>query len=440
MSKFHYFFRRLLEPGLRYFSLALIALILLAALFSRPLFSYQSQDIRRINKPGHPQLELSGFGMQEKLLVKYLREEYIRDLTLKYDPYLRSELESIPAGAQDPLETSYRSYLLNQQADARFELSIIQGLPAYENYYFALYVPSLLPFMPTAVMTPSEDISSPAAWENSIRNGLADSSPYIRATAANLQEQLPIRLDSFSASGLLYSLLTNLRLLLILLPLTAFLLLFRGPDRSFRSETGSVTLHRIAAGFLYSAVVLLLMEFLIYVILSLRFGDAEGAMYVWQSFGFSESSGMVLRLREFLLILFLGDISFCLFVITLAAAFHQLTENTFVSAACAAFTLLVPFASLSSVRNSLDGSLSFLWPFQYLFWDLTLNKTQYNLTSVTFLPSVAAKPLQVILTLAIGNILLLTFLPILGRVRQVLPKKKRLQDAVSAQVSPSDQM
>lgn len=412
MKQFNYLFYRLLGPGMTLISAFSFLLLLLAAIFAGSLYSYQSADIIRLQKSGYAQLEFSTNTNQDELLIKYDRQEYIRDLTLHYAPYLRSELDELPTtvaqpGTEDKGLMTYRNYLLNQQSDVTFNLRIAQGF-SDEEYYFAMYVPSQPNVLGKPL--PDGDRSSAQAWESFIKAGLASDAPFDRAYAKNLAGQLPLSFDAFSASGLLYELMRSFRFYLVFIPLGAFLLLFDPIDRNFRVKTAKLTVRKVLACFLYSATAIIAMRLLIYGFLTLRFGDVEGAMYVvpaWTDF----SKGVIpsiFRLREIIVYLTLIDLSFLFFVTTFCALLYHLTGDSLSAVAATIFSLLLPGVSLLETLGQLPKTV--FTPFQYLFWNIRINPQQVTDRQI-------AKSREVLVAMFISILVLLVILPLVIRLQ-----------------------
>lgn len=394
-------------------------LILVAALFSQSLYSYQSVDIIRLQKSGQAQLEFSTNLIQDELLIKYDRQEYMRDLTLDYMPYLQSELDENPSvpgqpGLEDKGLMTYRNYLLKQQTEANRSLRLVEGL-SNEDYYFALYAPSYYGSGFDG-FSPNETENYAKAFEPMIASGLVSTSPFDRAFAQNLQGRLPVRLDAFSASGLLYKLLYNFRFFLILFPLVAVLLLFDPADRNLRSLTAKLILQKILACFIYCSAAILIMRLLIYGILVLRFGDGEGAMYLvppWTQF--LDQAGPIGTLREHLGFLTLMDVSFLLFVTTLTAGLVLLTGDGLSAATATLLSLLLPGVGVPPILA--QNYSGFFTPFHYLFWDtrLSLSGSTVDHASAEFL----ARPQSVLLANLGSVLVILVALPWLIRLQKV---------------------
>lgn len=431
MKQFNYLFGRLLGPGLTLVNTFSFLLLLLVASFAGSLYSYHSADIIRLQKSGHAQLEFSANTGQDKLLIKYDRQEYIRDLTQNYTPYLRGELDELPLpSAQPDIEDkavmTYRNYLLNQQSDVTFNLRIAQGFSDSE-YYFSMYVPSqpsdLSQFLPDG------DRSTAQAYESLIQAGLASISPFDRAYAKNLEGQLPLRFDAFSASGILYELMRSFRFYLVFIPLGAFLLLFDPVDRNFRAKTTKLTVQKILACFLYSATVITAMRLLIYGFLTLRFGDAEGSMYVvpaWTDL----SSGVIppiFRLREMIVYLTLIDLSFVFFVTAFCALLYHLIGDSLSAVAATIFSLLLPGINLVSTLG--QPTKPVVSPFQYLFWDIRMDPSRVtDHWIVLSAGETIANSQDVIVSLFISILVLLMMLPLVIRLQDKIKhyRTKRL--------------
>lgn len=432
MRTFNYLIRRLLQPGMSLFTAGLFGLVLLAAILGQPLFAYQSQDIIRLQEKGQAQLEFHAYGSQDEILVKYDREEFIRELTEDYDPHLRAQLDALgPADAPIPDEEksvmTYRNYLLSLQAQADLKLRTAQGLITDENYYFGLYAPGITLTMSLPTPDPTfSDISNPNAWEPVIRESLASKSIILQALGKNLQGQLPLRLDSFSASGILYELNRSFHFLLVLFPLTCFLLLFHPADRNLRIPTPLLTVQKILAGFLYSALAIVVLRVLLYAFLTLRFGDAEGAMSVLPPWSFysSASQAKIYRLREYIVYLTLMDLGFLFFVSILLAVWHELTGDHLVAAAATGFSLLLPGAAIIPALDLLPITPVRFTPFQYLFWDTHLASSpessllyEQRMAAATA-GSFYARPEAVLFSLLLGSLLLLALIPLISGLRR----------------------
>ena len=412
MKQFNYLIRRLLEPGMTLVTAVSFGFVLLAALFSQSLYSYQSDEIIRLQKSGFNQLEFSDHSNQDALLIKYDRGEYLQDLTSHYMPYLRSELDALPLVPANPNTEnkgimSYRNYLLNQQIHANLALRSAQGLA--EDYYFALYAPSISRIPSGLEETLANAGSSRPAWPSVIAQGLASTSPYDKAYAHNLQDQLPLRLDAFSASGLLYELMHSFRFGLVLLSLITVLLSFDPNDRNLRNVTSKLMVQKILACFLYCAGVVLVTRVLIFALLSLRFGDAEGAMYVvpaWSGL-IDQAAPTIYRLRDYLVYLTVIDLSFLLFVTALASLLAVLSGDGLIGISAAILSLLLPGVGYASIPA--QTAQGFFTPFHYLFLNTRLSR--FDGTIDAPLPQILAGPQQVVVATLVFVLVILVVLP-----------------------------
>lgn len=378
MRTFSYLFRRLLHPGLLWFSAAALILFLLPGLLISDLFadptSYQVRD---------PKTRLSDFVFQSgsephELQLPYLREDYIEDLG-RYLIYLRQEKTALTPG--DPAHRQWISHLSEQEVLHLDRLNRTHGLNDQEKYYYSRYAPHWTKDLFSDEVSGEEkgiwdlELIDASQWDPIIERALGSDDPLTVARGRNLELQLPLVSNGSTASARLLLLIQASRFLLVLIPLCAFYVLFAAGDRNLRRRRlpggGNRPLaYRTAAVFAFSGLFVILSRLIWYGALRLWYGDLEGAMFIvpaWAGVS-SVPSAAVQTLREYLVIITLTDLAFGFFLTALIVLIWRLTQSAGASAAIIAVGTMLPLG-LQGTGEPV-GPLHLFRSWSYLNWSL----------------------------------------------------------------------
>lgn len=363
MRKLDYLFRRLHKTGLTLFLAVLLVLVTLPALLFPRLY-YRPPYVLQPAREGAVQFEFQTDQPLWEIAVKYRLSEYTADLN-SYLSYLRQEKSALSPQDTDPRRRAYYNFLTDQEVLHLYYLREAIGWTGQDNYYFGRYAPAWVADMWEAIPRPRplEEWNDPARWDLVITAGLGAKDPGTAAHARNLRDRLPLVQTGSTASGKVFEMTRQLRFLLLLIPLTVFLVLFQEKDRNLRRDSFPVLLYRHLAVFFYSGAGLLLWRAAAFFLLQLRYGDDEGAMHIvvpWA--GEDAGSSGIMMLRRYIALLTLTDLAFVFFLLALVFFLERLTRHPLISAVLTAGLLCLPWPGRMIYRLA-D-------PLAYLRWQI----------------------------------------------------------------------
>ena len=413
MRRFRYLIGRITASSLNGLMGLIFLILLLQTVLSPVLFSYRNEGIVRVRESGHGSFQFISGMDTDRLLPKYHQAEYIRDLN-RYLGWLRSEIALYDEAGNDRV---WLAHLKQQQQIHNQTLRVVMGVTTPESYYFNHYLEPLLidsEFSHSLFPVRPDDPEWQSLLERVLRRDYTSGSTHARVTAMNILEELPLRLDSISASSLTLELRSSGKILLLFIPFLAFLVLFAEPDRNLRKETPFLILEKTLAVFLYSFAALGLIFGLLYLFLRIRHGDPEGAMYVIPPWNLAPRG--ILTLKDLLMTIAAMDLIFLFFVSLLLATLHTLVKNAWAAGALALGLLLLP--SVAALPSALPSRL-FL-PFHYFQWEvspLSLSVLPDQLMEAAG-PELAATPGEVLNALLFGGIFLIGIIFLVSLVKE----------------------
>ncbi len=415
MRRFDYLIRRLARSRLNRI-LALVFLAMLGqALLAPRLFSYRDPEIRQTEERGFGRFQFHGFWASDQLLPKYDQAETTNDLN-RYLSWLRSEAARVRPGEDS---AAWSDYLQLQQRIHTQTLRDVTGAVSAERYYQLHYLEPILmaaDFPESLFPANPGDPDWQAAFEDYLEVSLTAPSARVRARALNIRGLQPLRLDHFSASAFMLDLRVTGKALLLLVPFLALLVLCGERDRNRRRETPGLILSRGLATALYSAAALLLLFAALYLFLSIRHGDAEGAMHILPVWG-KDDPEAILTLRRHLFQVAAMDLLFLLFASLLLSALWSVFRDPWAAGGGALGLLLLP----SLVTSPTLVPDRFFTPLHYLYWEVEpLPFSYWGLFRAPYTAGLAPEPLTVLTTLLAGILLLVPLLFASDRIRQLL--------------------
>lgn len=423
MRRFDYLIRRLAKSRLNLLLVLVFFVLFIQALLAPGLFSYREAEILRIAESGYGRFQFNNSLGTDHLLPKFDQTEYLEDLN-RYLSWLRTEFAR---AEPDRGDDAWLRYLQSQQGIHTRKLREVTGAASPARYYLAHYLEPILMageggFPELLFPADANDPDWLAGFENYIEETLTAPSAGIRARAMNLREQLPLRLDHISAATLILDLRTTGKTLLLVVPFLAFLVLFSRPDRNLRRETPGLILEKTLAVFLYSAAALILIFGVLYLYLSLRHGNPEGAMHIVPPWG-EDDPDTIRTLSRHMFQLAGMDLMFLVFASLLLTALWSAFQDPWAAGAGALGLMLLP-SLVTSPSVSLDRLFT---PFHYLNWEVRPQSPGFwrDLSLESYTAILVSPPSAVLTALLLGSIFLLLFTLASIRIRQMIKARSR---------------